>query len=123
MEQILNALYVAGRRPDDEVSPTWVHSHLSHVLPFGVWVFWNILVFLEVLVHVDDIFCFHAPVVRWLDECQSSCYVHSTKQVLVSPHDAHNNRFNILWVVPEPPIAARIINSCGGPALHGRSEF
>ena len=116
----MNPLYVAGGHPDDEVSPTWMHSHVSHVLPFSVWVFGNILVFLEVLIHVDDIFCCHPPIVRWLDECQCSCYVHSTKQVFVSPHDAHNNRIDVLWVVPETPIAARIMNSCVGPALHGR---
>ena len=79
MEQILNPLYVAGGRPVDEVSPTRVHSRVSHVLPFGVWVSWNILVFLEVRIHVHDIFCLHTPIFRWLDECQSSCYVHSTK--------------------------------------------
>lgn len=102
------------------VPSVWVRSHVPHALPIGEWVFWNLLVFLEVAVKISDVFCVDAPAICWLDECQSSCNVHSTQKVSVSPHDARNDRVNILWVVPELPVAVRVVGSCGDRLWHDR---
>ena len=69
---------IAGGCPDDIISPEWVRSHVPHALPIGEWIFWNVLVSLQVLVYVNDVFCVDAPVFYWEGECQSSCNVPRT---------------------------------------------
>ena len=53
---------VAGGRPDDIVSPAWVRSHVPHRLPIGEWVFWNLLVCIEIVIYVDDVVGVDTPV-------------------------------------------------------------
>ena len=58
------------------VPPAWVHSQVSHHLPISEWVFWNVLVCIEILVHVDDVVGLDTPGNFWAEEFQCSCNVH-----------------------------------------------
>lgn len=68
----------ARRCPDDIVSPVWVSSSVPHALPSGERILWNVLVFLQVVLYIDDVFFINAPVFRWVGECQSSRNVSRT---------------------------------------------
>ena len=98
------------------VSAAWVHSHVSHHLPIGERVSWNVLMCIEIAVYVDDVVGRDTPVHFWAEECQCSCNVLRT--VSISPHEAHNDRFDILWMSPELPVATWIVRSLRSRAQH-----